>query len=124
MRFRYYVTLPLHRLVAEWRPMPEWELPVRSRILHLPTWRRGYDLFERAAVRARARRRVRCWCAATRALVAIVLLVVAARAALHALAHPFPVERYMVESFPSLMALAGGGDRVAATPGVPAAERA
>jgi hypothetical protein len=121
--FRYYVTLPLHRLVAEWTPMPEWELPVRSLILHLPTWRRGWDLFERllfvlalAGAALLARRDAR--------LAVILLAVVGARAALHAVAHPFPVERYMVESFPSLMALAAVAIAWPLRRWIPAGERA
>ena len=107
-RWRYYVTLPLRRLAAEWRPMPEWELPVRSSLLHLPEARSAYDAFERvlfglallgAALLARRDGR----------FVLVIITVVAARAALPALAHPFPVERYLVESFPALLALTGAG---------------
>jgi len=104
----YYVTLPLHRLVAEWTPMPEWELPVRSYFLHLPRYRFEYNVFERVLFALAV---LGAWLAWRRdaALVVIVVAVVGARAALHALAHPFPVERYMVESFPAMMALAGCG---------------
>ncbi|MGZ3439969.1 MAG: hypothetical protein ACXVDD_10645 [Polyangia bacterium] len=105
---RYYVKLPLLRLAAEWTPVVEWELPMRTRVLHLPESRHAYDVFERvlfalallgAAMLARRDAR----------LVVIVIAVVGARAALHAFAHPFPVERYMVESFPAMMALTGCG---------------
>jgi 4-amino-4-deoxy-L-arabinose transferase-like glycosyltransferase len=106
--FRYYIKLPLMRLWAEWTPIVEWELPMRTRLLHLPESRHVYDVFERvlfalallgAALLARRDAR----------LVAIVVAVVGARAALHAFAHPFPVERYMVESFPAMMTLTGCG---------------
>jgi 4-amino-4-deoxy-L-arabinose transferase-like glycosyltransferase len=106
--YRYYVKLPLLRLRAEWTPMVEWELPMRTRVLHLPASRHLYDIFERvlfalallgAAMLARRDAR----------FVAIIVAVVGARAALHAFAHPFPVERYMVESFPAMMALTGCG---------------
>ena len=98
--YRYYVKLPLLRLRAEWTPMVEWELPMRTRVLHLPQARHLYDIIERvlfalallgAAMLARRDAR----------FVAIIVAVVGARAALHAFAHPFPVERYMVESFPA-----------------------
>ena len=129
--FRYYVKLPLLRLAAEWSPVVEWELPMRSHVLHLPASRHAYNVFERvlfalallgAAMLARRDAR----------LVAIVVATVGARAALHAFAHPFPVERYMVESFPAMMALTGCGialplvwARARWLPGrVPAAERA
>jgi 4-amino-4-deoxy-L-arabinose transferase-like glycosyltransferase len=104
--FRTFVTLPLHRFVAEWRPMPEWELPVRSRILHLPAWRGAYNVFERLLFALALAGAVACW-RRDRGFVAIIVAVVGARAALHAIAHPFPVERYMVESFPAMMALSG-----------------
>jgi 4-amino-4-deoxy-L-arabinose transferase-like glycosyltransferase len=106
--FHYYVTLPLHRFVAEWTPMPEWELPVRSQMLHLPAWRRGYNFFERVLF-ALALAGAVLLCRRDPRLVAIVVTAVAARAALHAAVHPFPVERYMVESFPMMMALTGVG---------------
>ena len=105
---RYYLKLPLRRLVAEWTPVVEWELPMRSPLLHLPRARHAYDLFERvlfllalAGAAFVARRDAR--------LCVIVFAVVGVRAALHAFAHPFPVERYMVESFPAMMALSGCG---------------
>ena len=100
------MTLPLHRLVAEWTPMPEWELPVRSYFLHLPRYRSAYNVFERVLFALAV---VGAWLGWRRdaALVVIVVLLVATRAALDAFAHPCPVERYMVESFPAMMALAG-----------------
>jgi hypothetical protein len=104
----YWVGLPAHRLVAEWTPMPEWELPIRSPLLNLPPWRSYYNdwqsilfLFALVGAILVARRDWR--------FVAVVLFVVGARAGLHAIAHPFPVERYMAESFPAIMALAGAG---------------
>ena len=106
--FHYYVTLPLHRFVAEWTPMPEWELPVRSRMLHLPSWRRGYNGFERVLFAFALVGAILIW-RRDRRFVAIIVVAVAARAALHAFVHPFPVERYMVESFPAMMALSGAG---------------
>lgn len=125
--FRYWVVLPLRRLFAEWTPMPEWELPVRSRILHLPAWRKAYDVFERLLF-ALAFVGALAWWRRDRALVAILVAVVGARAALHAIAHPFPVERYMVESFPAMMALAGAALALAAERAlrgrIPAGERA
>ena len=105
---RTLVTLPLRRLAAEWTPMPEWELPVRSRLLHLPAWRGSWDAFERLLFALALVGALALW-RRDRNLVVILVAVVAARAGLHALAHPFPVERYMVESFPALMALAGAG---------------
>jgi 4-amino-4-deoxy-L-arabinose transferase-like glycosyltransferase len=106
--FRYYVTLPAHRFLAEWTPMPEWELPVRSQLLHLPALRRAYNLFERVLFALAFLGAVLLWRRDAR-LVAVIVAAVAARAALHAAVHPFPVERYMVESFPLMMALSGAG---------------
>ena len=107
-RWRYYVTLPLRRLAAEWKAMPEWELPMRSPLLSLPAERERWVSFERflfalALVGAASlvRRDGR--------LVLIVLAAVASRSLLHAFAHPFPVQRYLVESFPALLALSGCG---------------
>ena len=106
--FHYYVTLPLHRLVAEWTPMPEWELPVRSGMLHLPSWRGYYNFFERVLFALALAGAALLWRRDPH-LVLIVVAAVAARAALHAAVHPFPVERYMVESFPVMMGLSGAG---------------
>ncbi|HEX8951910.1 MAG TPA: hypothetical protein VF945_08695, partial [Polyangia bacterium] len=119
---RSYVGLPLRRFVAEWTPMPEWELPVRSRALHLPAWREAYNVFERFLFALALVGAVALWRRDAR-LVAIVVAAVGARAALHAIAHPFPVERYMVESFPAMMALAGSSVLVLRRR-VPARERA
>lgn len=120
---RYWVTLPLHRLVAEWTPMPEWELPVRSPFLHLPHLRGAYDLFERILFVLAV---VGAWVAWRRdaRLVGVLVVVVATRAFLHPFVHPFPVERYMVESFPAMMALAGCGIAALLRWRIPARQRA
>ncbi|HEY2746556.1 MAG TPA: hypothetical protein VGL86_18115 [Polyangia bacterium] len=104
----YWIGLPARRFVAEWTPMPEWELPVRSRLLHLPFWRVYYNVFQFALFALALVGGILLWRRDWR-FVVIVVFVVGARAGLHALAHPFPVERYMVESFPAMMALAGAG---------------
>lgn len=104
--WRYYVGLPLKRLAAEWRAMPEWELPMRAPRFGLPAHRPRWVTFEHLLFAlallgaALALRR-------DAALVLIIFGTVAARSALHAFAHPFPVERYLVESFPALMMLTG-----------------
>ncbi len=105
---RYYLVLPAKRLVAEWRAMPEWELPMRTRLLGLPAARGRYAVFEKllfalalvgAALLVRRDGR----------LVLVAAAAVGVRSLLHAFAHPFPVERYLVESFPALMLLTGVG---------------
>jgi 4-amino-4-deoxy-L-arabinose transferase-like glycosyltransferase len=128
--FHNFVTLPLQRFVAEWTPMPEWELPVRSTILHLPAWRAAYNVFERVLFALALVGALMLW-RRDAGFVAIIVVVVGARAALHAAAHPFPVERYMVESFPAMMALTGVGVALSAAAvrarlrrRVPAGERA
>ncbi len=105
----YWIGLPARRFVAEWTPMPEWELPIRSRLLHLPFWRTYYNIFQFLLIGLAFVGGVLLWRRGDWRFVAVVVLVVGARAGLHALAHPFPVERYMVESFPAMMALAGAG---------------
>jgi hypothetical protein len=105
----YWIGLPARRLVAEWTPTPEWELPVRSRLLHLPFWRSYYNVFQLLLFGLALVGGILLWRRGDWRFVAVVVFVVGARAGLHALAHPFPVERYMVESFPAMMALAGAG---------------
>lgn len=104
----YWIGLPFRRFLAEWTPMPEWELPVRSRLLHLPFWRRAYNIFERVLFALALVGAILLW-RRDRWFVVVLVAAVAARAGLHAIAHPFPVERYMVESFPAMMALSGAG---------------
>ena len=104
--WRYYVGLPLQRLAAEWKAMPEWELPMRAPHFALPSTRKVWVAFEHllfalALVGAALVARRDGW------LVVIIFGTVAARSMLHAFAHPFPVERYLVESFPALLMLTG-----------------
>jgi len=81
---------------------------VRSRLLHLPFWRRAYNIFERVLFALALVGAILLW-RRDRWFVVVLVAAVAARAGLHAIAHPFPVERYMVESFPAMMALSGAG---------------
>src|SRR5207244_1853285 len=105
---RHYLGLPLQRVWNEWRPMPEWELPVRVHWLGLPQHRDLYVRLEQllfalgllgAALLVRRDGK----------LVALVVAAVLTRTLLLAYTHPFPVERYLVEAFPGLMALSGYG---------------
>jgi 4-amino-4-deoxy-L-arabinose transferase-like glycosyltransferase len=103
---RHYIGLPLRRLHAEWQAIPEWELPMRSAYLNLPPNRERFGRYERFFfVLALLGGIVMLF--RDRRLVAIVAATVAARSLLHAYAHPFPVQRYLVESFPALLILSG-----------------
>jgi hypothetical protein len=103
--FRTWVELPLRRVLAEWGPIYPWELPVGDS-KRMKTRRPDYDRagvallligFVGLALLARKER----------ALVAVVVLAVATRTALHAWLHPFPVQRYLVEVFPALLLFSG-----------------
>ncbi len=106
--FRTLVALPLRRFVAEWSPMPEWELPVRSHLLGLPQHRVWYARFEWLLFALALVGAVVSW-RRDRALCAVLLVAIAARSGLHAWVHPVPNERYMAECFPALLALSGVG---------------
>lgn len=106
--FRYWVGLPLRRLVAEWKAMPEWELPMRAPRFGLPAERAHWVTYEQLLF-ALALLGAALLVRRDGALVAVVVTAVAARSLLHAIAHPFPVERYLVESFPALLMLSGVG---------------
>jgi 4-amino-4-deoxy-L-arabinose transferase-like glycosyltransferase len=106
--FRYWIGLPLSRLAAEWRAMPEWELPMLAPRFGLPAHRGRYVAFEHLLF-ALALLGAALLVRRDGALVLIVVTAVAARSLLHAIAHPFPVERYLVESFPALLMLSGIG---------------
>jgi hypothetical protein len=102
--FRTWVELPLRRVLAEWRPIYVWELPVGTkRMKDARPWLdwAGFALlmigFVGAALLARRER----------ALVALVLLALGTRTVLHAWLHPFPVQRYLVEAFPALLLFSG-----------------
>jgi len=109
--FRTFVKLPLARLISEWQPIPEYELPVRTALLQLPQRRAQYGRFEQylfvlAAIGLLA------LCLASdrdRTLALILFVMIATRSLLHAYAHPYPVERYLAEVFPELMALSAFG---------------
>jgi 4-amino-4-deoxy-L-arabinose transferase-like glycosyltransferase len=106
--FRYWIGLPLLRLAAEWKAMPEWELPMRSPRFDLPAQRSRWVAFEHLLF-ALALLGAALLVRRDGALVLVVVTAVAARSFLHAIAHPFPVERYLVESFPALLMLSGIG---------------
>jgi hypothetical protein len=103
---RHFIGLPLRRLWAEWHPLPEYELPMRTPLLGLPKLRKLFGGFEwllfALAIGGAWRLRKR-----EPKLVLLVLTVVAARSLVPALSHPFPVERYLVEAFPALLILTG-----------------
>jgi hypothetical protein len=99
---RTYVGLPLARVLAIWRPVPEWELPVRVGWLGLPSFRPAWQHFEQLIfLLALAGAFL-----VERRLAAILLLAVLVRTFLPALLHPYPLERYLVEAFPGLLVLA------------------
>jgi 4-amino-4-deoxy-L-arabinose transferase-like glycosyltransferase len=106
--FRHFIGLPLRRLAAEWKAMPDWELPMRAPRFSLPQSREHWVLFEHLLF-ALALIGAALVLRRDGALVLIVAAAVVARSVLPAIGHPFPVERYLVESFPALLALSGVG---------------
>jgi hypothetical protein len=102
---RALVILPFKRLVSLWKPMPEWELPMRTPLLGLPALRPVYGFaawilyalgFIGAAILWRRQRQL--------ALLLVGGLVLSSL--MHAYLHAFPVERYLAPTLPPLLALA------------------
>ncbi|HEY3357073.1 MAG TPA: hypothetical protein VGQ83_27735 [Polyangia bacterium] len=113
--------LPLARVYWLWAPLPASDFPMQSKLLDLPAERGrlgDWDLrtfilaaVGLAALLAFGRRE-------GRATAAILVTAIAARTALHAYAHPFPLQRYVVEVFPLVIALAAIGVTALAGPAV------
>jgi hypothetical protein len=99
---RTYVGLPLARAYAIWRPVPEWEIPVRVGWLGLPRIRPVWQHFEQLLFLLALAGAFFL----ERRLMAVLLLAVMVRTLLPAFLHPFPVERYLIEAFPALLVLA------------------
>jgi hypothetical protein len=103
---RQNLILPARRFWALWSPLPEYELPVRSRLLHLPAERAHYDDFLLLLIAAALPGAAWMW-RRDRTLALALLLPILFRSILHArFAHPCPTQRYVVELMPSLMILA------------------
>jgi len=102
---RQWVTLPLQRLRTLWKPVPAWELPMKTRLLGLPRARSVWDdaqlilcLLGAAGAIWLARR--------DRALLAAFALAIVGRSVVIAFIHPFPTQRYVAEVMPLLMGMA------------------
>lgn len=108
--FRTYVRLPLGRLMALWTPAPEYELPMRVPFLGLPPLRNVLMGGSEVLICAFALVGVIALARQERRLLALLLLPVVTRSALHAYAVPHAVnQRYLVEAFPCLIMLAACG---------------
>ena len=110
---RALLGLPLRRIAAMWKPLPEYELPVRSALLKLPALRARYARFEQGLLLAALLGAIGlCWQAGPgrrghRLLVAAVALMAVTRSVVICSIHPFPVQRYLAEIFPAILALCG-----------------
>lgn len=110
---RALVGLPLRRIHSMWKPLPEYELPVRSALLHLPALRARYARFEQGLlILALLGAIALCWRrdgarGRHRLVVAAIALLAATRSVVIGTIHPFPVQRYLAEIFPALLALSG-----------------
>jgi hypothetical protein len=102
---RVLIVLPLLRAYAEWHPIPEWELPVRIPWLRLPAERARYGAFDLGLVGLSVVGVLLLFFVGQWRLAVLTLLALAFRTALPAIAHPFPVQRYVVEIYPALFAL-------------------
>ncbi len=103
---RQNLILPAKRLWALWTPIPEYELPVRSQLLHLPASRHLYDDFLLLLLAAAIPGAL--WLAYRDGSLAIALILpIVFRSILHArFAHPCPTQRYVAELMPLVMILA------------------
>ncbi len=106
---RTWLLLPLLRGLAAWRPLPEYEVSVRASWLGLPSMRGAYGRFERLLLALAVVGAAVLWRASERRAVAILLCAIATRTALPAALQPFPIERYVVEVFPAILAMTGVG---------------
>ena len=110
---RTYVLLPLKRLRWLWSPLPPGDFPMESRLLDLPARRDGFGDRDRHVFLLAglglfalfAWRRLQ----GGRATAVVLLTAIVARSLLHAYVHPFPLQRYVVEVLPLVIALAAVG---------------
>jgi hypothetical protein len=100
------IVLPARRFWALWSPLPEYELPMRSRLLHLPGQRAHCDDLLLLLLLAALPGAIWMW-RRDRALALALVLPILLRSFLHArFAHPCPTQRYVAELMPSMMILA------------------
>lgn len=106
--FRHFVGLPARRLVELWKPVPDYDFPMKVPALGLPAGRRVFDwlgqllLLGAAILLPFAYRK-------ERALTTIIVAMVLLRSAAMAWLPPSPNQRYVVELFPLLAVIVGLG---------------
>jgi hypothetical protein len=115
---RTFVWLPLQRIVHLFSPVPEWELPMRSRLLGLPKLRPLFGWWDKLVYALGLVGAVVMW-RRDRRLLVILGSWVAARAVLFSWTIPnATTERYLVECYPALIMFAAlGADWIAARVG-------
>jgi hypothetical protein len=109
---RTYLVLPLLRIFRLWSPIPEWELPMRAKLLGLPRLRWLFGYFDLALYLCAAFGAVVLYRSdrANRQLLALLGSAIIARSLLFSMAIPIAAtQRYLVEAFPILIALAAYG---------------
>lgn len=104
---RTLLVLPLQRLRWLWSPLPAHELPMKVAWLGLPEWRWAYDALGVLLLVPGLWGATRLWRQGPRgrALVLVFGAAVVGRSVFYCYAHPFPVQRYLAEAMPALLAL-------------------
>jgi hypothetical protein len=106
---RTFFWLPLCRVYHLFAPVPEWELPMRSKLFGLPALRPAFGVWD-LAVYALAIAGAWLLYRREKRLVIIMLMWIGARAALFSFAIPnATTERYLIECYPALLILAAFG---------------
>ena len=102
---REYILLPLERAFALWEPVPEYDLPVRSRLLGLPALRSFYDAVDLSFYGLCIVGVIVAWRRNQGATLTLVAAIVG-RTVIVSAAHPCPTQRYVVEAFPAILVFA------------------
>ncbi len=105
---RFWVTLPLKRMLVLWSPAPPWELPFRVGWLGMPTLRPALGWLDKLLFVAALAGAIVWWRREQERLLLLGLIAcVAARTLLYGFAIPHGVGgRYLVEAFPLFILMA------------------
>jgi 4-amino-4-deoxy-L-arabinose transferase-like glycosyltransferase len=108
---RTYLTLPLKRIAKLWSPVPEWELPMRTKLLDLPNRRPTFGVFDKGLYLLALIGAIALWLrgrgSPERRTIVLLVSCLIVRTLIYGFASPIGVtERYLIEAYPILLVLA------------------